>query len=312
MVSANINLDTVISSDSSGNSKTSFLTTEDVYAHIGTHGGGSQQVRLYVVASYLPQGSNLTDVSGGYETVTVTGNQTFSVWNASTTTGTYYIVLDENRNGKYGDNDLVSPAFTINKVTSAIVTAFNVTSPITVGTPFKDTATLSGYVSGYSMAGTISFYWSTDHVTWILLSSVAAPTTGGPVSANAPALGAGTYYFKANYTGNANYTSATSGATAEVITINPATPSVTTSLNATSITLGEAIYDSATVTGLGDGYPIPTGSVQFQNNDTGIWLTEWPPQWSSLRCTQGASSSLQSTAVMATTQPLRASQRLRS
>jgi len=151
--------------------------------------------------------------------------------------------------------------------TSSITAVFNVTSPITVGTPFSITANLSGYVEGVPMNGTsanITVYWSTDNVTWTQLGVLQVPGAGGEVSINAPALGTGTYFFVANYSGNSRYIEATSGS--ELITVNRASSATVTQLNATSIALGASVADTANVTFLAPigPYPVPTGSVTFQ------------------------------------------------
>jgi parallel beta-helix repeat protein len=90
----------ISSSDSVGTSKGSFLTTDDIYAHINTNDGtGSDTVDLYVVSSHPDSGDALSDVSGGFETVDISGDSTYKVWSHDTTAGTYYIVVDANQNG---------------------------------------------------------------------------------------------------------------------------------------------------------------------------------------------------------------------
>jgi hypothetical protein len=82
--------------------KSSFLTSEDVYAFVDVSGGSSKTVDIYVVNSPLSAG-DITDVSGGVETVTVsTSNKgPFMIWAHPTKAGNYYVVVDANQNGKY-------------------------------------------------------------------------------------------------------------------------------------------------------------------------------------------------------------------
>lgn len=105
----------VVSSDSGGTAKYSFLTSEDVYCKITTTGsGGSRTVRIYVVNSIPANKDTLTDHSSdGYETVAVTGDTTQKIWSAPTSPGTYYVVVDDTPYGEYNSNEKVSASFTI-------------------------------------------------------------------------------------------------------------------------------------------------------------------------------------------------------
>jgi hypothetical protein len=185
-----------------------------------------------------------------------------------------------------GDSNFVplwSPqeAFTINPPpTPTIVTALNVSSPICLGTPFMDTATISGYVTGFNFTGAINFYWSNNSgTTWYWLSSASAPATGGIVdSIGVTNLGAGTYYFMANYTGDSYYNSAASNATAEKLIIYPATTTIVTNLNAScppgvcTEPYGTSVYDNATLSGYVPGF-LMTGTINFYYRiGTGPWI----------------------------------------
>ena len=190
------------------------------------------------------------------------------------------------------------PAFDsirIVKSPSTLTTALNVTSPIVMGTPFHDSATLGGHVSGYDMnnTATISFYYSTDDVNWIQIGSAqSAPSNGGTVnSADVTGLAVGTYHFKANYTGNTYYSSVTSADLSENLTITQAPSTTTTKLNATTIsniptiTLGGTVHDMANVTftvPIGP-YPQPAGTITFliAYNSSLQWqvLSSGPGTW---------------------------------
>ncbi len=110
-----VTADTVISSDSGGTAKGSFLTTENVYAFIDSKGGGpSTTARIYVVTTVPVDGGALTDVSGGYETQVISGDVTVLVWAHDTAAGTYYIVVDADGDGvKSANEKAVSSSFTI-------------------------------------------------------------------------------------------------------------------------------------------------------------------------------------------------------
>ncbi|MEM3489269.1 MAG: SdrD B-like domain-containing protein [Candidatus Bathyarchaeia archaeon] len=96
--------------------KENFLTTEDVYAVVYSgSGSGKNSFRIYIVSNEPITGKDLNDTSGGYETFTIDNQGThgpFLIWKAPTKAGTYYIVVDDNENGKYDGGDVYC-SFTI-------------------------------------------------------------------------------------------------------------------------------------------------------------------------------------------------------
>ena len=64
-----------------------------------------------------------------------------------------------------------------------------------------------------------------------------------------PTETAGTYYFVASYSGDANNSATTSSCAAEPITVSPQTPTIVTQLSATGTTVGEAVHDTAALSG---------------------------------------------------------------
>ncbi len=128
--------------------------------------------------------------------------------------------------------------------------------PVTIGSPISDTAILSGATAG--AAGTITF-----HV-FPSLADCNANTNGhhrlGPVTVNGPGnynsgnftpSAVGTYYWTASYSGDANNAPSASacGDANESSVVNKASPSIATTLSASSITVGDSAHDSATLTG---------------------------------------------------------------
>src|SRR5439155_1008553 len=83
--------------------------------------------------------------------------------------------------------------------------------------------------------------------------------TSAPFTPTAP----GTYRWIATYSGDANYTAATTACNDanESSVVTQATPTIITSATPTA-TLGQPITDTATVTGVA-GAPAPTGTVTF-------------------------------------------------
>ena len=88
------------------------------------------------------------------------------------------------------------------------------------------------------------------------------------------ATATGTDYWVVTYNGDTNNNSVTSGTALEPVSITPATPSIKTTQQPGSATVGSSIADQATVTG-GDS---PTGTVTFNlysnSNGTGLLFTD--------------------------------------
>jgi len=144
---------------------------------------------------------------------------------------------------------------------------------ITLGGTVYDTVTVSGLTYPFpAPTGTVQFYVKMGVGEWIPLGAPVALVDGHAMSIVYTPLEAGSYWFKATYSGDSNYVSASSGETDEPLTVGPATPVVTTILSASSITWGQSVHDRAIVTGLGGAYPMPTGTVQFYVKvGTGSW-----------------------------------------
>ena len=91
--------------------------------------------------------------------------------------------------------------------------------------------------------------------------------SGVATSTGYTATATGTDYWVATYNGDSNNHSVTSGTALEPVVISPASPSINTSQQPASATVGTSIADKATVSG---GFN-PTGTVTFNlyNNSTG-------------------------------------------
>jgi hypothetical protein len=121
--------------------------------------------------------------------------------------------------------------------------------------------------------GTVQFYVKVGMGAWTPLGAPVDLVNGQATSIDYTPLAAGSYWFKATYSGDANYVRASSGDEDEPLTVDPATPMVATLLSASTIQWGQSVHDTVTVTGLGGAYPIPTGTVQFYvKQGTGAWM----------------------------------------
>ena len=143
----------------------------------------------------------------------------------------------------------------------------NATPQVTVGAPVSDTATLS---NGVNPTGTITFtlFGPGDanctgapiFTSMVAVNNGNGTYTSDPFTPTAP----GSYNWVAVYSGDANNASATSPCGAPNETSVVGRPSATIVTNATpTVTVGEPITDTATVTGGAAPAPAPTGTVTF-------------------------------------------------
>ena len=138
----------------------------------------------------------------------------------------------------------------------------------TLGVPVTDQATLSG---GSSPTGTITFkLWgpaATPTCTNLVFASDAITVDGNGNYTSAPGFtpaAAGTYYWTASYTGDANNKAASGacGAAYESVVITPKTPSTPVLVTHASAggTVGTSVTDQATLSGGSS----PTGTIRFE------------------------------------------------
>jgi hypothetical protein len=159
-----INISSVFTSNSGGTLKSNFMTTDNVYAVVvGGGSGATKTVRIYVVASPLPtQGGTLTDVSGSYETQTISlvgNNGPYLIWPANTSVGTYYVVVDDNQDGLRGNSERTY-SFTVSAPVNIPPTA-EANGPYDVDE--GDSVTLSSAGSSDSDGSIVSYEWDFDY-----------------------------------------------------------------------------------------------------------------------------------------------------
>ena len=193
---------------------------------------GSISFRLYA-----PDGTTVLDT----ETVTVYGNGTYStptgytLPTSGTVTGTYQWVASYSGDGnnKPVSSDTGDEPVTVAPASPMIVTVANPTAGLVGAMRLQDSATLSG---GYQPAGEIIFtLYASDHITAVYSEQVDANgnTTVGTTNGWVPTA-AGTYYWTASYSGDANNIGGTSGASDEPVTVSNGTSSITTVIVDTS------------------------------------------------------------------------------
>jgi hypothetical protein len=128
----------------------------------------------------------------------------------------------------------------------------------TVGNPIADKATVSG---GISPTGTVTFnlYNNPTGTGTPLFTDTESLSGGMATSKTYITTATGTDYWVATYNGDSNNSPVTSGTGDEPVVITPATPTINTSQQPPTATVGNPIADKATVSG---GFN-PTGTVTF-------------------------------------------------
>jgi hypothetical protein len=141
--------------------------------------------------------------------------------------------------------DWIRIEVTFTQASSSTSTALS-SSTITYGASLTDTATVTAGASG-----NVKFEVSTDGTNFAQYCALKALSGGNPNTATSaqytPAT-AGTYYFKAVYSGDSNYLTSASGNTAEPLTVGKVSPSIGTTAPVSAM-VGFAFHDSATLTG---------------------------------------------------------------
>jgi hypothetical protein len=136
---------------------------------------------------------------------------------------------------------------------------------VPAGTAVADAATLTG-TDAATATGTITYdvYSDSGCTTPVSDTSSTVAVTAGAVPASNPVTfnTAGTYYWQASYSGDANNLASVSACNTEVVTVTAASTSVTTMLSEDSVTAGVAVTDTATLSGaVADA---ATGTVTYQ------------------------------------------------
>jgi hypothetical protein len=119
-----------------------------------------------------------------------------------------------------------------------------------IGDTVHDSATLTGATA--DAGGTVTYTVYTDNACSLGARDAGTKTvTNGsvPDSDGLQFNSAGTFYWQAVYSGDSNNSGATSACTSEQLVIGPNSPSIATTLSATSGNVPLTVHDSATLTG---------------------------------------------------------------
>jgi uncharacterized repeat protein (TIGR01451 family) len=185
--------------------------------------GGTVAYTVYPSQADCNAGTNGT--SEGTVTVsnnTVPNSNTFT----PTSAGSYYwrAVYSGDGNNNGASSDCASELLTVNPLGPAITTSL-VPATITLGESARDTATLSGTTANAGGRVTYTVYPSVNdcsHGTNGTAEGTVTVTNGSvPNSSTYTPSSAGTYYWQAVYSGDANNKGTSSGCSSEPFTVNP-------------------------------------------------------------------------------------------
>jgi hypothetical protein len=168
--------------------------------------------------------------------------------------GAHLAVASYPGNGSYTASTSVATTITAAQATPTVSLTVS-PSPARYGTQVTLTATVTA--SGATPTGTVQFY---DGAT---LLNTATLNASGVASYSSSAFVVGPHSLSASYLGDSNNLAATGGAT---LTVNASgTPAIGLTASTNSITYGEAVIFTATVTA---GGVTPTGTVTFLDGTT--------------------------------------------
>jgi hypothetical protein len=165
--------------------------------------------------------------------------------------GTFYwqAVYSGDANNNGATSSCTSEKLVIGKNSPSIATTLS-ESAGAIGDTVHDSAALTGATS--NAGGTVTYTVYTDNACSAGAQAAGTKTvTNGlvPDSDGIQFNSAGTFYWQAVYSGDANNNGATSSCTSEKLVIAPNSPSIATTLSESAGAIGDTVHDSAALTG---------------------------------------------------------------
>ncbi len=142
-----------------------------------------------------------------------------------------------------------SSEVTVNKVSPSISTTLSATSTL-VGGSVHDSAALAS--STPNAGGTVTYTVYTDGACSLGAQSGGTKTVTNGIVPDSNSIvfnSVGTFNWQAVYSGDANNNAATSTCQTETLVVNKVSPSISTTLSATSTPIGGSVHDSAALSG---------------------------------------------------------------
>jgi hypothetical protein len=136
-----------------------------------------------------------------------------------------------------------------NNLSPSITTTLSA-NPVSVGATVHDSATLAGATS--NAGGTVTYTVYTNNTCTDNPRDAGTKTVTNAIVPDSDPLifnTAGTFYWQAAYSGDANNNAATSACTSEQLVVNRLSPTIDTTLSDTNVPVGATVHDSATLTG---------------------------------------------------------------
>jgi hypothetical protein len=165
----------------------------------------------------------------------------------------------------------VLPPFVATALYTSTSVSIPVGSSVSLGTPVHDTAGEMGTINGFTPTGTVTYTFFTNGLCSGSGTSQTVTLTNGLItnSTGTGPLAAGSYSFRASYSGDGNYPSSTSSC--ENFMVSQALTTLSTTLFISnggsvpvggSVTIGNTVYDTASLTGMVGGFT-PTATVTY-------------------------------------------------
>jgi hypothetical protein len=247
---------------------------------------GSGQWTTYDNETLASTGVNGVATSAGYRPVTVDSYNFRAVY-----------LGDANYLPAQSVDDAEPLTITLGQYVAPTVATLSHTT-ITIGTAVTDSVAVRGVGANYPVpSGAVQFQVKASSGSWTTFDTevlMANGSNGVATSIDYFPSSVGSYNFRALYSGDVNYLASQSGDGAQPLAVHPELypDTVTASISRNAIIFGHNITNSVTVLGKGAGYPVPTGTVQFQAKaDSGPWTT-YASKTLSARGTSGVASAI--------------------
>ncbi len=171
-------------------------------------------------------------------------------WTAVGPSGTDYFVAlySGDASNASASSGCAADPVSVNQNAPSIATQLSSTT-VNIGGSDHDMATLSG---SSNAGGTVTYNVYSSANCSGQIGTLGPVTVTNGIVPNSPtwtATSAGTDYFVASYSGDANNAPVTSGCSAEPVTVSPNAPTISTQLSATTVAIGGAVHDTATLAG---------------------------------------------------------------